>query len=158
LDWCSSTFFAIATDARAYDIFPGGFPTLGSRDDVVEAQLAHGSGLAAVLATVGISGKEGFAIESDGGFWNAIVEDQPNDPGDLQFPRRCFDVILSGLFVQGLQIRQFTPVVEIVVDVLVIFDGDHFGAVAIQEGHRAAHIDYTNSHVEPVQDQNAAIE
>ena len=53
---------------------------------MVEAQLAHGSGLAAVLAAVGISGKEGFAIESDGGFWNAIVEDQPNDSGDLQFP------------------------------------------------------------------------
>ena len=51
--------------------------------DVIQAELAHRSGLTTVLAAITIAREEGFAIESDGRLGNTIVEDEPNDARDL---------------------------------------------------------------------------
>jgi hypothetical protein len=125
---------------------------------VIEAQLAHGSRLPAVLAPVSVACKEGFAIKAYGGFGNAIVEDESYDTRDLEFSRWGFDVIFPRLFFERLQFREFGPIFEIVVRVLIVFDRDDFRAAPVKQCHRPAHIDHANGHVEPIKYKYTAIQ
>jgi len=158
LNRCSATFATIASRTGANHIFPSRTSSLRTRAYVIEAQLAHGSCLPTVLAPVSVPCKEGLAIESYGGFGDAIVEDKPHDARDLEFTRRGLDVIFPWLFFERLQFREFGPIFEIVVRVLIVFDRDDFRAAPVKQCHRPAHIDHANGHVEAIKNKYAAIQ
>jgi hypothetical protein len=107
---------------------------------------------------MGISGEKSFSIESNGRLGDPVIEYQSNDSRDLQFSGWGPDVILSRLLFHRLQVGQFTPVLKIVVDVLIVFDGHDFCTSAIQQCDRPTHIHHADGHVEPVQYQHTAIE
>ena len=151
------TLLAVATHTRANDIFPSRLATLGAGHDVIEAQLAHGSGLTAILAAMGVAGEERFSVETDGRFRDAIVENESDDSGYLKFTRRGFDVIFAELFFQRVQVRKLAPIFEVVVDVLLVLDRDHLGTAAVQERHGTTHIDHTDGHIKSIQNQHTAI-
>ena len=157
LGGCSPTLFAVATHTRANDIFPSRLATLGAGHDVVEAQLAQGSGLTAILAAMGVAGKERFSVETDSRFRDAIVENESDDSGYLQFPRRGFDVIFAELFFHRVQVGKLAPIFEVVVDVLIVLDRDHLGAATVQERHGTTHVDHTDGHIKSIQNQHTAI-
>jgi len=154
---CSPTLFAVATHTRTNDIFPSRLATLGAGHDVVEAQLAQGSGLTAILAAMGVAGKERFSVETDSRFRDAIVENESDDSGYLQFPRRGFDVIFAELFFHRVQVGKLAPIFEVVVDVLIVLDRDHLGAATVQERHGTTHVDHTDGHIKSIQNQHTAI-
>ena len=151
------TLLAVATHTRANDIFPSRLTTLGARHDVVEAQLAHRSGLTAVLAAMGVAGKERFSVETDSRFRDAIVENESDDSGYLQLSRRGFDVIFAQLFFHRVQVRKLAPIFEVVVDVLIVLDRDHLGTTTVQERHGTTYIDDTDGHIKSIQNQHTAI-
>ena len=157
LSWRTPPLFAVATHTRANDIFPSRLATLGAWHDVVEAQLAHRSGLTAVLAAMGVAGKERFSVETDSRFRDAIVENESDDSGYLQFPRRGFDVIFAELFFHRVQVGKLAPIFEVVVDVLIVLDRDHLGTATVQERHGTTHIDHTDGHIKSIQNQHTAI-
>lgn len=78
----AASFLNVADCAATDNIVPGGLPTAAAGNDVIEAKLAGGETLAAVLAAVVIAGVDVSAIELDLQAWQAVVEEQANDAGD----------------------------------------------------------------------------
>src|SRR5262249_20745044 len=75
----------VARDAGADDVLPGAGTPLAARHDVVEAQLACGKLLAAVLALVVIAGEYVPPVELYRLLGQAVVANQANDPRHLDF-------------------------------------------------------------------------
>ena len=69
----AATFSAVAIQTRANNILPSGFPALRSRNHMVQAELAHGSRLTAILTMISIACEKCFTIEPHRGLWNSIV-------------------------------------------------------------------------------------
>src|SRR4051812_5280387 len=55
----------VALEAGADDVLPGRLPATAAGEDVVEAQLAGGEPLAAILAAVAVAGEDVPAVEFD---------------------------------------------------------------------------------------------
>jgi hypothetical protein len=50
-----------------------------------------------------------------------------------------------------MQLGDFAPVFEVVVGVLIIFNGDDLRATAIEQSHGSTNVDDADGHVEPIQ-------
>jgi hypothetical protein len=69
----------------------------------------------------------------------------------LQFARGGLDVVLPGLLFKAMQLGEFAPVFEVVVGVLIIFNGDDLRTAAIEQSHGSTNVDDADGHVEPIQ-------
>jgi len=117
---------------------------------VVQAQLAGGKPLTAVLAVIAVAGKDVAAIEPHSLLGHAIVVQQANHARHLDFKIDALNPILIGRLKLGLEVADLAPRFEIVVSPLAVFDVDDFRQPAKQENERTPDIDHVDRHVLPI--------
>jgi len=131
----------VAPHTRTDQVFPARSASQTAWQHVVQAQFAGREPFAAILAAVGVAGKNIATVKSNPLSGDAIVVQQPQDSRDADFEIDALNPILFRMLVFGFQLADRTPRVEIVVGVLAIFDMDDLGKLVQQQAEGSPHID-----------------
>jgi hypothetical protein len=94
----SSAFSTVTNKATAYDIFPSALTSIRAGDDVINAQFLLWKGFPAILAGVVVPGKYVGPGKTNLGFWDTVIGNKHNYPGNLdQFINQanCFIFMLN---------------------------------------------------------------
>ena len=109
LVWSASALARVALETTADDVLPSCFSAVRARDNVIKAELTHGSRLTAILTTMIVPGKQILAVETYRAYWNPIIARQSHDSRDLQFKIYGLVVVLASLLFERVNLADFAP-------------------------------------------------
>jgi hypothetical protein len=124
---------------------------------MVQAELAGGQALPAVLATMTVAGEEIAAVQPEAGAVLLVKPDQPHNPWDLNLEMHGADPIVVIALVVRAELAQLAPRFEIVVAKLPFFDVNDFSRLTIQQNERPARGNDPDRHVVAIQYEDTRV-
>ena len=154
----SAALADVALHATTHDVIPGVSAIAAARYDVVQAELGGGELLAAVLAAVAVAGKDVAAVEFDLLFGQSIVQQQPHNARHGNVESHGADPVVGMGLELSAELADLDPGLEVVAQVLAVFDVDHFSQLAKQQREGPFDVDDPDGQVVLVQHQDIAID
>ncbi len=156
--WTLAALLYVAGRTGTDDVLPCGLAAHASRDDVVQRQLTGREMLAAVLAPVLVAGENVTAVEFDLGSRQAVVKQQPDNPGHRHIKINRPDPFVPVRLKIASELAHLAPAMEIVIRISALLQRDHFGKIPEQQRKRPLDPYYPYSHVMLVQYKNITVQ
>lgn len=148
----------VTPGTRTNQIFPRGFASQTSRDNMIQRKFGRRISLAAVLASVSIPSENIPAVEFYRRSRKTIVHQESNDfrNRDIEMNRR--NPVVFGRLKFLAIFADLTPCLEIIIAVGPPFTMNHFRQITKQQGNGSSGADDTQGHIVLVENKDSGIQ